>query len=192
MQSSSKSSLTGLTKESPLEQILLENYNLKCKKIDELTTQNIELTKQMEVLLEELKQKNLEILEIKQHDKPNLINQYGLLDWIDESKLNYRELCSNTSASLILRKNMDKINWYYLCQNPSAIHLIEKELHKNSNSEKIKWVLLCLNPTAICLIEAELEKNPDSEKIDWQNLCLNPAAIHLLEEELLKNTDPKK
>ncbi len=140
-----------------------------------------------------------------------------LLDWIDETKLNFGALSSNPSAICYLEKNPDKIVWNMLSLNPLAIHLLEQ------NPDKICWNLLSKNPNAIHLLEKNrgrivflslshntnpkimsliqeyLDDNQNFGKkifgkcidyIDWNYLSSNPSAIHLLENTLKKY--PKK
>jgi hypothetical protein len=93
---------------------------------------------------------------------------YVLLDWIDDSKLDWFGLSSNPNAIYLLEKNPSKINWKELSPNPNAIRLLEK------NQEKIDWKQLSGNPNAIHL----LEQNQD--KTDWRELYWNPNARHLV------------
>ena len=55
---------------------------------------------------------------------------YKLLDWIDESKLDWQTLCLNPNAIELLKANPDKINWDYLSENPSAIELLRNNKDK--------------------------------------------------------------
>ena len=97
-----------------------------------------------------------------------------LLDWIDETELNFGALSSNPSAICYLEKNPDKIVWNMLSLNPLAIHLLEQ------NPDKICWNLLSKNLNAIHL----LEKNRD--KIVFLSLShnTNPKTISLIQEYL--------
>ena len=60
---------------------------------------------------------------------------YKLLDWIDESKLNWYHLFTNPKAVKLLEANQYKINQDYLSLNPNAIELLEANTYKN------KWGL---------------------------------------------------
>jgi len=93
------------------------------------------------------------------------MSNYGLLNFIDERKLNYAGLSGNPNAIQFLEQNPDKICWIYLSANPAAIHLLEQNL------EKIDWTWLSKNPAAIHF----LEQNPD--KINWMMLSQNPAIF---------------
>jgi hypothetical protein len=54
-----------------------------------------------------------------------------LLDWIDESKIDWTLLSENPNAINLLEQNPDKIDWFWLCLNPNAIHLLEKKSRQN-------------------------------------------------------------
>jgi arsenate reductase-like glutaredoxin family protein len=101
-----------------------------------------------------------------------------LLEWIDESKLDYCELSSNPhdGAIAMLRENPDKIDWENLSNNTNedAIAMLRE------NPDKIHWANLCYNPNEDAI--ALLKENPD--KIHWANLCYNTGdkAIQLLKE----------
>ena len=131
MQSSEQSSpFSGLTNESSPEQILLDNYHLKCK-TDNLITQS-------GVLIEELKQKkNTPIPEIKQSDNPKPNNQDSSLIWRDDLRPNSEKLYANPYVNITTEK--DKINWIYAdtCAN---IVMTEKD--------KINWNMLNTKPPA--------------------------------------------
>ena len=49
---------------------------------------------------------------------------YKLLDWIDESKLDWQLLSSNKNAIDLLKENQHKIDWSLLSNNPNAIELL--------------------------------------------------------------------
>ena len=93
-----------------------------------------------------------------------------LLPWIDERKLNWKELSANPNAISILELNQEKIDWSRLSSNPNAIHLLKE------NTDKIDWDRLSGNPNAIPLLEA------NKDKIDWEQLSTNPNAMSLLEK----------
>ncbi len=142
----------------------------------------------------------------KKKDLFNFDHRWKLLDWIDESKLDWHDLAVNENAMYLLEQYIDdckegyatgkkcKFNLERLSLNPSAIYWLEKNkkyinwsslsynrsaihlLEKNKN--KINWKGLSYNPAAIHL----LERRKNRRKIDWEGLSENPAAIHLLEK----------
>jgi hypothetical protein len=56
-----------------------------------------------------------------------------LLDWIDESKLNWVVLSANPAAIHLLEANPNRINCHVFSGNPAAIHLLE------ANANRINW-----------------------------------------------------
>ena len=68
-----------------------------------------------------------------------------LLDWVNESKLDWEYLSENPSAISLLEKNPNRIEWHWFCRNSAAIFLIE------SNLDRINWWFLSGNPAAINL-----------------------------------------
>ena len=68
------------------------------------------------------------------------IGEYTLLDWVDESKLDWEWLSENPNSIHMLEKNLDKVNWEWLSWNPNASHILEKNL------DKINWYQLSGNP----------------------------------------------
>jgi len=83
-----------------------------------------------------------------------------LLDWIDETKLNYEGLSENT--------------------HDGALALLSNVIRKNPNDDKIYWEWLSCNTNDSAL--ALLRENPD--KIHWGQLSLNPneGALQILQE----------
>jgi len=74
---------------------------------------------------------------------------YKLLDWIDESNLdwNYFSENNNENAIELLEANQDKIDWYWLSSNPNAIKLLKL------NIDKVNSIYLSENPNAIELLK---------------------------------------
>ena len=139
---------------------------------------------------------------------PKKEKTYKLLKWVDQSKLDWYQLCKNPYAIHYLENNISKIYdkpdcWRVLQGNPNAIPLLEKY------PEKINWKSfnLLLNPNAIPLFEKNtdkiekkhcwLSKNPNAisflekypEKINWSDLCDNPNALSLIYENLLNKNN---
>ena len=70
----------------------------------------------------------IEIILLKYWD--SLPKEYILLDWINESKLNYKQLSSNPNYIQLLRKNIQKIDWYNLSKNNKAINILLQNINK--------------------------------------------------------------
>ena len=91
---------------------------------------------------------------------------YKTLDWIDESKLDFRVLSKNPNAITLLLKNVDKIdcenfssnthpiavnmlscafhriNWYNFSSNPAAVHVLLKNINKVTLSHFILTLIV--------------------------------------------------
>ncbi len=94
---------------------------------------------------------------------------YVLLDWVDETKLDWEILSSRPRAINLLENNKNKIVWNELSMNPGAIHLLEMNTHK------INWLRLSVNHNAVYLLEMNLHR------ICWIDLSINHSAVYLLE-----------
>ena len=88
---------------------------------------------------------------------------YKLLDWIDESKLDWFLLSSNKNAIKLLKENQDKIDWDYLSYNKNAIELLKE------NQDKINWRLFSENTSIF--------------ELDYKQMGIN---FQELEEEIIK------
>ena len=95
-----------------------------------------------------------------------------LLNWIDESKLDWRSLSVNKAAIHLLENNLYLTDEDLLSRNPAAIHLLEK------NPDKIDWDSLSSNDHAIHI----LEKNPD--KINWIFLSMSQVIFRYNKDEI--------
>ena len=56
---------------------------------------------------------------------------YKLLDWIDESKLDWHILSSNENAMELLKANPEKIDWSCFSINPNIFKLDYKQIAIN-------------------------------------------------------------
>ena len=105
----------------------------------------------------------------------NLELPLRLLDWINESKLDWIGISGNPSPNAIqmLKKNPDKIYWNWLSGNSSfdAIQILKE------NPEKINWDYLSGNSS----LDAIQMLTTNQEKINWPILSGNPGAIKLLQ-----------
>jgi len=133
---------------------------------------------------------------------------YKLRSFVDENKLKYEYLCSNTHpyAIYLIEKyleqdseNVKYLCWFQLSSNPSAVYLLKKyfnlidwrsfSLNPNreirdiliENQDKIEWCLLCENSNFIDLIENELDKN-EFININPNWLASNSNTLHLIKK----------
>jgi hypothetical protein len=134
---------------------------------------------------------------------------FGLLDWIDETKLVSFALCLNPNAIQYLTEHPQLIQYDYLSYNQNAYELLIQDTANISsrnfafnthpdaeniikNKQNKHWKNICQNPALIRLIK----ENPD--KIHWDSLSRNPAAISMLKlnfekivwSEFCLNTSP--
>jgi hypothetical protein len=110
-------------------------------------------------------------------DKKMLSHNEHAIYLLDQTTLNWDDLCYNPNAIHLLRKNLNKIStigWIRLSANPNAISILEQHI------DKICWFKLSSNINAIHLL------NQYKDKIDWDELSNNEHAIPILEQNIDK------
>jgi hypothetical protein len=124
-----------------------------------------------------------------------------LLDWMDESKLDWRSLSNNPSPEAIkrMKETPNKINWYQLSENisPDAIQILRANINKVDwdwykiywDCYKLKSKERPLNTSFYIYTPKEinyLRENPD--EIDWRRMSYNKSEGVLV---LLKDRPDK-
>ena len=117
--------------------------------------------------------------------------RYKLLDWIDESKLDFKSLSQNRRAVFYLKDHLDKVDWYHFSLNPSAIDILEKNINKLKKSINENINAIELLRTNRYLINVSLLSSNDNgfellreykDNINWRCLTYKENAIDLIIE----------
>ena len=115
----------------------------------------------------------------------------------NQDKINWKNLCKNTSAAKILRENLEKVDWDILARNEGegVIEILEE------NIDKVDFDVLIPNKKAVSLLEKyydritnwnALSKNEDAipimakkpELINWHDICSTKHGYKLVKERL--------